>query len=49
MRATLKRPANEAGPKTLRIAAYTRKSVDDPTDQTFTSVWGIGFDHPLDV
>ena len=38
MRATLKRPANEAGPKTLRIAAYTRKSVDDPTDQTFTSV-----------
>jgi site-specific DNA recombinase len=38
VRATLKRPANEAGPKTLRIAAYSRKSVDDPVDQTFTSV-----------
>ena len=28
----------EAIPKTLRVAGYARKSVDDPADQTFTSV-----------
>ena len=40
-RSTLKTRApgrNGAAPKTVRVAAYCRKSVDDAPDQEFTSI-----------